>query len=46
MSQARLCIGDPDAYASEMIKLINDKEFRRVKLAAVHNIYKDCQFYY
>ena len=28
MAKSRLCIGDPDAYASEMIKLINDKEFR------------------
>ena len=26
--RAALCIGDPDAFASEMIKLINDKEFR------------------
>lgn len=23
-----LCLGDPDAFASEMIKMINDKEFR------------------
>lgn len=27
-SRSALCIGDPDAFASEMIKMINDKEFR------------------
>ncbi|XP_064385896.1 BTB/POZ domain-containing protein 19-like [Halichondria panicea] len=29
--RAALCIGDPDAFASEMIKLINDKEFSDIR---------------
>ncbi len=37
-TRAALCIGDPDAFASEMIKLINDKEFRFACLfVCVHN---------
>lgn len=28
VTRAALCIGDPDAFASEMIKLINDKKYR------------------
>ena len=28
LSRSALCVGDPDAFASEMIKMINDKEFR------------------
>ena len=27
-ARSALCIGDPDAFATEMIKMINDKEFR------------------
>ena len=38
-SRSALCIGDPDAFASEMIKMINDKEFRLHKKAELplHN---------
>lgn len=27
-SRSAVCVGDPDAFASEMIRMINDKEFR------------------
>ena len=30
-SHGQLLLGDPDEFAQEMIKLINDKEFRLVK---------------
>lgn len=29
-SHGQLLLGDPDEFAQEMIKLINDKEFRLV----------------
>ena len=31
-ARSAVCIGDPDAFASEMIKMINDKEFRSAKV--------------
>ena len=34
-SRSALCIGDPDAFASEMIKMINDKEFRLQERIAI-----------
>ena len=41
-SHAAVCPGDPDAFASEMIKLINDKEFRSAKtrIASWEILYK------
>ena len=30
-SHGQLLLGDPDEFAQEMIKLINDKEFRLIK---------------
>ena len=30
-SNGQLLLGDPDEFAQEMIKLINDKEFRLVQ---------------
>ena len=30
--RSAVCFGDPDAFASEMIKMINDKEYRYNKL--------------
>ena len=35
LSRSALCIGDPDAFASEMIKMINDKEFRLQESGAI-----------
>lgn len=31
LSRSALCVGDPDAFASEMIKMINDKEFSDIR---------------
>ena len=32
LARSALCIGDPDAFQSEMIKMINDREFRSAKM--------------
>ena len=29
-ARSALCVGDPDAFATEMIKMINDREFRYI----------------
>lgn len=31
-ARSALCIGDPDAFQSEMIKMINDREFRSAEM--------------
>ena len=38
-TRAALCIGDPDAFASEMIKMINDKEYRLVLFDSMMSVY-------
>lgn len=47
-----VCPGDPETFASEMIKMINDKEFRFAKLrvfvclhdSCLHFTYSDIRF--
>lgn len=34
-SNGQLLLGDPDEFAQEMIKLINDKEFRLVQWVSI-----------
>ena len=37
-ARSAVCCGDPDLFASEMIKMINDKEFRSEKWARLSSM--------